>query len=325
VITSANSLGTGKQETRRGTAPPEANSAFGAECHPVAAFFDHLPQAFGTQECAVRAGRISARLQGLSSRQSTELVARYGIFARPAEQEATDLAVEVRPSPTECFLRVKEGPEPELYRLLTRHEHGVLLAWSYEWAARIDFEAGEAVLAVCSDERVVFDRAVENFLRVAFAHLALKKGSILLHGAAVVRNGRAFVFFGPSGSGKTTATMLSRGCLVLSDDLILIAPRGSEFAAASVPFRGLLTPPATTNECHDLAGLFRLVKDETDQVEEIAPSRAAGEIVQSLPFVTDRPEDASRVLEVVGNLVNAAPVSRLHFRKDPGFWGVIDP
>ena len=49
-----------------------------------------------------------------------------------------------------------------------------------------------------------------------------------------------------------------------------------------------------------------------------------GELVQSLPFVTDRPEAASRVLDVASDLAEAVPVRRLHFRKDPGFWRLLE-
>jgi hypothetical protein len=295
--------------------------------HPEVSFFEGLPGPFGERRLELKVAGMTACVEGLSSRQHADMAARYGIFARAEPEKGSgpaDLRVRVHRSPRDRFLRVRPGAGPELYRLLMRREGRYLVAWSYEWASRTDFESRVATLAAADGERVVFDRTIENYLRVGFAHLALQRGGFLLHGAAVVRGGRAFVFFGPSGSGKTTVTLLSKGDRVLSDDLVMLVPEGGTFAAASVPFRGLLTPPATSGDRHPIAGLFRLVQDSTDHLEEMGGARAVGEIVQSLPFVTERPEAAPGILEIAGSLARAIPVQRLHFTKSSRFWKVIE-
>ncbi len=324
MIVSETSLKTAAPAMAVCAASPAEGVRSEVEFHPHRSFFLDLPGPFGPHDLSVRAAGISTLLEGLSSRQRAELAARYGIFARAAEDAAPDLRVRLSRSPRPSFLRVQSGAGPEMYRLLTRREGSDLLAWSYEWASSTRLDEGEGVLVVTSNERVVFDRAVENYLRVAFAHLALEKGGFLLHGAAVVRGGRAFVFFGPSGSGKTTVTALSKGARVLSDDLVMIVREGSGFAAASVPFRGLLAPPASSSQSYELAGLFRLVKDSEHYLEELSRPRAAGEVVQSLPFVTERPEEAPRILEIVSDALQSVRVSRLHFRKDAEFWRVLE-
>lgn len=297
------------------------------EFHPELSFFETLGGPFGDRQLTIRAAGVSARLAGLSPRQHADLAARYGIFARrEADGGDVDLSVDVRRSPRASFLRPRGGPKAETHRLLTRREGADLLAWSYDWAACLGADGGAAILAAASEDRVAFDRTIENFLRVAFAHMALRKGGVLLHGAAVVRGGRAYVFFGPSGSGKTTVTLLSRGNLILSDDLVMIVPAGGGegFVASSVPFRGLLAPQATSDERYPLAGLFRLVQDTADGLEDVSRPRAVGEIVQSLPFVTERPEAAERALENASALASSTPVKRLHFRKDAAFWRIVE-
>lgn len=307
---------------------PAEGSRTGGDYHPERSFFEGLDAPFGPHEIRITTGGLSARLRGLSSRQKAELAARYGIFARArGAADRADLEVAFNRSPREGFLRARRSGPAESYRLLARQERDLLLAWSYEWAASWDRAAGRATVAATSDERVVFDRTVENFLRVVFAHLAIEKGALLLHGAGVVREGRAWIFFGPSGAGKTTVTTLSRGAHVLSDDLVMIVPSGTpsaRYAACSVPFRGVLTPGATIDRIFPLAGLFRLVQDSDDRVEYLDAPQAVGELVQSLPFVTDCPETIPAVLEVASAVAGSVPVSRLHFTKGPGFWKVIE-
>jgi hypothetical protein len=272
--------------------------------------------------------RLSAVIRGLSVRQHAELAARYGAFARETAAVAGQaLHVDVRRSPRAAFLQVAGGDRPEYYRLLMRREEDSLIAWSYEWAARCRFAVSSAVLAATTDERVVFDRIIENFLRMAFAHMAIETGGVLLHAAGLVRDGRAHIFFGPSGSGKTTVTTLSKDCLLLSDDLLMIAPDPRlGFVATSVPFRGLITPPATTRTAYPIAGLYRLVQAREHRVEPLSGThrtQAIGQVVQSLPFVMESPDAASKALDVVGDFAESIPVSRLHFSKDAGFWKVI--
>src|SRR2546422_5182960 len=93
-----------------------------------------------------------------------------------------------------------------------------------------------AVLAVVRSEGDLFERGLENFLRVLTASFVLDRGGFLLHAAAVVRGGRAYVYFRPSGSGKTTVTDLSPGGLVLSGDLTLVVHNNGRQEAAGISF-----------------------------------------------------------------------------------------
>ncbi|HRQ59476.1 MAG TPA: HprK-related kinase A [Azoarcus taiwanensis] len=60
---------------------------------------------------------------------------------------------------------------------------------------------------------------------------------LIIHGAALERNGEALVLPAPSGSGKSTlcAALMNRGWRLLSDELILIDPKDLKLRALSRP------------------------------------------------------------------------------------------
>ena len=163
----------------------------------------------------------------------------------------------------------------------------------------------------------------KNYLRSVSAHRALEQDGFLLHGAGVVRNGCAHLFFGPSGSGKTTVTMLSEGDLILGDDLMLIQAGEEGYRAWPVPFRGVFREPPRTEESFPLAAFYRLIQAPSDFLETLPPARGVAELLGSLPFVLEG-GGGSRALEAVARAVAQVPVHRLHFRKSPDFWSLLE-
>ncbi len=293
--------------------------------------FPHACQ--GTVSLTFTIGGISARVRGFDEAQAAALLDRHGVFCRRSEAaDRLRMEATVRCAGRPAFLIAGMAGDPsEYYRIDTRWETGALLATSYEWAACIDFPGATSTLVLADSAlygRAAFDRSVENFLRVVYAHLAIPANGFLLHSAGLVRSGRAFLFFGPSGAGKTTVTTLSPGAKVLSDDLTMVmrgsGDQGDQYVACSVPFRGLLAPRPESAATYPLAGFFRLVQDSTDSLEPLDGAAAVGEVVGSLPFVMDRPEMAGPAIDTVSAAASQVPVFRLRFRKESTFWRVIE-
>jgi hypothetical protein len=123
-----------------------------------------------------------------------------------------------------------------------------------DWMGRLDWK-GDSVSAglwVATEETGAFRGAFENFLRVLTAHALLLEGGVLLHSAAVVSAGGAYLFVGPSGAGKSTISHASHsaGRTVVSDDLNVVTSRftlgGNSFFSeigtrreGSFPLRGM--------------------------------------------------------------------------------------
>jgi len=226
----------------------------------------------------------------------------------------------------------RSGPA-EFYRLIqeVQPDHETTRVWSYRFAGWFRPDEGRARVWFSDAEGWGFESSLMNFLRVVYSTLALRRGGFLLHSAAVVRKGKVYLLFGPSGSGKTTASSLSvendATSRVLSDDLILILPGDNGEArtmAVSSPFRGCFAELPLAQESFPVAGFYRLVQDQKVFLEPLGSARGTCEVIGSLPFVTDRAEYGEKIMGAVSRALAGAPAYRLHFRKDPSFWEVLE-
>lgn len=163
---------------------------------------------------------------------------------------------------------------------------------------------------------------VEYFFRVAYALYLFEMGGILLHGAGLVRDGFAHVFFGHSGSGKTTISRLSKDVVVLNDDLVALRPSDHGWDVYATPFWNS-TQVAPTSHAAPLAGLYRLVQDCRIWLEKVSAAQAVAELAASVPVVSSDPQRSKFLMERCLQLATLVGVKRLHFREDNTFWDVI--
>ena len=289
--------------------------------NPDAEWFAASRPSFGRSALALRIGPLRFALVGLSERQRDILAVQYRPFLE-AGPGPVDLTVRLTRAGVESFLTLKEAAS-EVYRMPTRLDQGARRWWSYEFAGTLAADRRHAELALVEEEGPRFQRGSENFLRAMTAGFILERGGLLLHGAAVVRGGRAYVFFGPSGSGKTTVTRLSPADTVLSDDLTLLVRQDDAFRAAGIPFGMAHHHVPDTNEAFPIAGLHRLVHSREVRRERMTGAAAMAEVIASLPFVLEG-EDPHAPMEIAARLLGQVPLWRLHFRKDDAFWSVIE-
>jgi hypothetical protein len=305
-----------------GCNPAPSSSEPCADFHPGDEFFASPLEGFGQASVTLAIGPVRMGLEGLSREQADRLTFRFRPFVAPPGG-ARDVTIDLRRAPVSRFLGWPAGG-PEVYRLESRRAAGRLHLWSYEFAGCWDSGGRRGMLALVSAEGELFDRGLENFLRVLTAAHILDAGGFLLHGSGVVRDGRAYVFFGPSGSGKTTVTHLSPGDTVLSDDLTLVVrgPNGG-YEASGIPFGMAHHRTPDTGGSFPIAGLFRLAQSREVGLEPLAGARALAEVSGSLPFVMQATGQAAKAIDVVARAIEAIPVHRLRFRKDDAFWGVV--
>ena len=285
-------------------------------------YFRRPRSPFGGSALSLSIGPIRITLDGLSARQASWMSDRHAPFVS-APVSTPHVSINLQRAGVDAFLKLPTSGTSEFYRMGRRTSGRRYFFWSYEFAGWIDSSSRRAQLALVREEGPIFERGLENFLRVITATFILDHGGFLLHGAGVVRVDRAYVFFGPSGVGKTTVTRFSPGDVILSDDLTLVVPRDGVFEATGIPFGMAHHRVPDTRESFPIVSMNRLVQSDDVRQERIRGARALGEVGSCLPFVMQDPKQAAKALQVVGEALRSLPVFRLHFRRDDQFWSVV--
>lgn len=274
-----------------------------------------LPTGNGVVTVAV--GKLSVRFQGLSDNLREAVLSRYAIFLSQTEPLHTvtlhpGAAAYLDPAP-DMYIRLEQKSYPEGQILL-----------STDFAAIRYATDGHGVLKVSAPlDTVLTVRALENYLRWAIADLALQHEGFILHSAGLVRDGDARVFFGPSGAGKSTVAGLSNDCILLSDDLVLLARVKGQWRATTTPFWGALAQEAKDLGDYPLAGLFRLTQAPAHELRPVPLHVAVGMVAACCPFVSDAALRHEKLLPLVESLCQEIGVRELRFRKDRGFWALL--
>jgi len=237
---------------------------------------------------------------------------RYAGFLAP--DAAPDFVIDVDVREGVQFVPMEPGP----WVINTTFKNDILTFESYVEKGKVNLATGQGRLVMAPTG------LVENYLRVLYAWCMVRAGGLLLHSAGVVKDGRAYLFFGTSGSGKTTATRLSTNYTILSDDILIVKPVNGSFQAFGVPFRGEFMDAPRANTRAPLAGLYRLRKATEHRVQPMPTAQAVAELASCVPFVVIDSDMGHRVVDICSRLVAEVPVMELHFRKDPGFWRVLN-
>lgn len=171
-----------------------------------------------------------------------------------------------------------------------------------------------------------FSLVFGNFFRLTAAYAAVLRGGVMLHSAGVSDGKRAWIGFGRSGAGKSTFSSLSlaAGQQVLSDDINLLHEHGGRWHAKRLPFAGDLGPTHGDDREFPIAGILRLHKGEAHRLEPLGRLLCLAALVGSSPYVNRDPLRVERLMSNLESLLAVTPSYDLSFRKDAGFWSLLN-
>lgn len=142
-------------------------------------------------------------------------------------------------------------------------------------------------------------------------------GGALLHAAAVVKDGTAWVFAGRSGAGKSTLAALCReeGFRILNDDRVLVFRRAGEWRASGTPWHGSGRFAEAAEA--PLGGLFFLRQAGREALEALPKPQVRLSLldVAAVPWFED--SWAQGVLDGLERLTQDVECRRFHFTKTP--------
>ena len=152
-----------------------------------------------------------------------------------------------------------------------------------------------------------------------FQHRWSRDGLVEVHSCGIRDRGGVLLFAGHSGAGKSTTarlwTRLEPESLVLSDDRVVLDPRGRDTVRAfGTPWHGMgrFGSPAHA----PLKALFFLEQARHSEAVRVHPAEAAARLFSgTFPPIWDR-QATERVMAACADIAERIPAFRLRFRRD---------
>lgn len=262
---------------------------------------------------------------GLSATQAGAARQRFGeLCLPPDEQPPAAVEIQVFRAATEDFF---DGGRIWSFECDLDYAPDALSIAGFHFMGRLDWTPGlRGALWTSEDERLVSHSIFENFFRAVVAYHLFEQGGVLLHSAAVVNGGDAYVFFGPSGAGKSTISHLSfaAGHAVLSDDMNALRLGPAGVLVEKLPFAGDFGRQSKgAAGAYPLRALCRLHKGPNPALEALRPAAAVAALLGCAPFVNHNPYRRDQLLDQLQALNARAPVRALTFARDDRFWALL--
>ncbi len=165
--------------------------------------------------------------------------------------------------------------------------------------------------------------SLASFLRIIYNILLTREGGLVLHACGIVKDNRAYIFFGPSQSGKSTVAQLSKDYTILSDDLIVIKRVNGSCKVFGTPYWDRLKESQGKRGIFEIAGLFKLVKDNKTYLKRFSYSQGMAEVL-TLPGIPKEHQPIDKLLNISSHLIKETPCYELHFLPNKTFWRCIE-
>ncbi len=171
-------------------------------------------------------------------------------------------------------------------------------------------------------------RVFEQVLYQAYYSARNVRGAdgLLIHSSGVIADGAGCLFVGASGQGKSTVADLSVKYLVVNDEMNLVELTADEGILHGSPFNGFYEQKSPGQA--PLRGIFLLSHGPEHRLQEVGMAEAVAAVAtQIVPPVgledAVSPDIRLTMIDLATRLCAVAPVWRLEFTPDVGFWEII--
>ena len=202
------------------------------------------------------------------------------------------------------LFRIHEGHPVSLDHLrspIVRTSGGKLTVEGAELLGELDPVSG--YVDVVADSYL---SVLDKFLRTAVTLRVIERGGCLFHAAAVVVDGKAYLFPGPSGAGKTTLSSLARD--PLSDEICAVMPYQDGWMVYATPWRNGRVTSAP------LAGVYTLSWNG-EEVIALPRTAALRHLTAHIALFLDEVQTRAAAFAATGRIAAAVPFGRLTFTK----------
>lgn len=189
---------------------------------------------------------------------------------------------------------------------------------------RVEADSAPEVLNV-TEADIAFERGIQPdapegmLISVALCRklsklLLYRYNGVFLHAAALLYQGKAYMFVAPSGTGKSTHIMLWKKCLgdqvkILNGDKPFMRLQAGRIVVYGGPWRG--KEGFGINASAPLGGVILLHRGEENTIRKANVPEALQKLLMSTVF----PEDAEgriKALDFMGRVCSEVPVGVLH-------------
>lgn len=197
-----------------------------------------------------------------------------------------------------------------LLRMLPQPYHTV-----YEATFNTDFSRCRTIL----HQQPADGYALNNVLMMGYAMSMASTGTLLLHAAAIVHQGKAFLFLGRSGTGKSTHSRLwlkhIPECHLLNDDnpVVHIDAEGKVTAFGS-PWSG--KTPCYRQEAVPLGAIVRLEQAPRNSIRRETVTSAFCSLLASCSRLQQDEKISRRIVETVTQVAERIPMFHLECLPD---------
>ena len=270
-------------------------------------------------------------------------------FLRPAETVDAQMRVNILKN-TNGFLPTGEkGGDSSFEQQLDSKEVFSWLSGSPDYQEGFP-ESENTIASSCLDGLLLFDpdtteghifllnegpecfRPLHRLLWMYLAQVLGEREACFMHSAALVKDGKGYLFLGDSGAGKSSLTRISDGVVALSDDSPILSRRNGDYQVFSSPYHQMDSSKVLNKETMGrsarIKGLYFLLKDDRLFLDKVPRKEAISMILKHyilfFPYLSDRAKLA--LFDLILELCHRLPIHNLHFCLDQDVWGLIgDP